>query len=200
MDLLEGLAHQPVLSHPKQTKAIAAARFKHDRVDAERLVLLLRGDLLSPPRAVPFQSALRPERAEQPAHRPPPPTEQGGQPGKSTYEGEPVPAIEESALDHNVSRAQYSRSSPQSPPLGRGPLDPEEQVVVIAVPPAPAEHRADVPVDGFHPKGTFSWQEARIPSRWRVRSFPSFRKAGSRCQRRARSQLSRKRRAAPSEV
>jgi transposase len=37
VDLLEGLGHQPVLSHPKQTKAIAAARLKNDRVDAERL-------------------------------------------------------------------------------------------------------------------------------------------------------------------
>ncbi len=46
VDLLERLGHQPVLSHPKQTKAIAAARLKNDRVDAERLVLLLRGDLL----------------------------------------------------------------------------------------------------------------------------------------------------------
>src|SRR4030095_14632395 len=33
-------------SNPKQTKAIAAARLKNDRVDAERLALLLRGDLL----------------------------------------------------------------------------------------------------------------------------------------------------------
>ena len=46
VDLLEGLGHRPVLSHPKQTKAIAAARLKNDRVDAERLLLLLRGDLL----------------------------------------------------------------------------------------------------------------------------------------------------------
>lgn len=46
VDLLERLGHQPVLSHPKQTKAIAAARLKNDRVDAERLVLLLRGELL----------------------------------------------------------------------------------------------------------------------------------------------------------
>jgi transposase len=46
VDLLEGLGHQPILSHPKQTKAIAAARLKNDRVDAERLALLLRGDLL----------------------------------------------------------------------------------------------------------------------------------------------------------
>jgi transposase len=54
VDLLEDLGHRPVLSHPKQTKAIAAARLKNDRVDAERLLLLLRGDLLSrvwiPPR------------------------------------------------------------------------------------------------------------------------------------------------------
>jgi len=46
VDLLEQLGHRPVLSHPKQTKAIAAARLKNDRVDAERLALLLRGDLL----------------------------------------------------------------------------------------------------------------------------------------------------------
>jgi transposase len=46
VDLLEQLGHRPVLSHPKQTKAIAAARLKNDRVDAERLGLLLRGDLL----------------------------------------------------------------------------------------------------------------------------------------------------------
>jgi transposase len=46
VDLLEQLGHRPVLSHPKQTKAIAAARLKNDRVDAQRLALLLRGDLL----------------------------------------------------------------------------------------------------------------------------------------------------------
>ena len=46
VDLLEQLGHQPVLSNPKQTKAIAAARLKNDRVDAERLAVLLRGDLL----------------------------------------------------------------------------------------------------------------------------------------------------------
>lgn len=46
VDLLEELGHRPVLSHPKQTKAIAAARLKNDRVDADRLALLLRGDLL----------------------------------------------------------------------------------------------------------------------------------------------------------
>jgi transposase len=56
VDLLEQLGHQPVLSHPKQTRAIAAVRLKNDRVDAERLVQLLRGDLLLtvwiPPTAV----------------------------------------------------------------------------------------------------------------------------------------------------
>lgn len=46
VDLLERLGHQPVLSNPKQTKAIAAARLKNDRVDAHRLALLLRADLL----------------------------------------------------------------------------------------------------------------------------------------------------------
>lgn len=46
VDLLEQMGHQPILSHPKQTKAIAAARLKNDRVDAERLALLLRSDLL----------------------------------------------------------------------------------------------------------------------------------------------------------
>lgn len=35
VDLLEGPGHQPVLSHPKQTKAIASARLKNDRVDAD---------------------------------------------------------------------------------------------------------------------------------------------------------------------
>src|SRR5437867_2750002 len=56
VDLLERLGHDPILSHPKQTKAIAAARLKNDRVDAERLALLLRGDLLPtvwiPPREI----------------------------------------------------------------------------------------------------------------------------------------------------
>lgn len=46
VDVLDQLGHHPVLSHPKQTKAIAAARLKNDRVDAERLALLVRGDLL----------------------------------------------------------------------------------------------------------------------------------------------------------
>jgi transposase len=46
VNLLESQGHRPVLSHPKQTRAIAAARPKNDRVDAERLLLLLRGDLL----------------------------------------------------------------------------------------------------------------------------------------------------------
>lgn len=46
VDLLERLDHRPVLSHPKQTKAIAAAKLKNDRVDAARLAMLLRADLL----------------------------------------------------------------------------------------------------------------------------------------------------------
>jgi transposase len=46
VDLLERLGHRPVLSHPKETKAIASARSTNDKVDAQRLALLLRGDLL----------------------------------------------------------------------------------------------------------------------------------------------------------
>ncbi|MBI1744548.1 transposase [Candidatus Acetothermia bacterium] len=46
VDLLEQLGHQPVLSHPKETKAIASARLKNDRVDADRLARLLKADLL----------------------------------------------------------------------------------------------------------------------------------------------------------
>jgi transposase len=46
LDLVERVGHHAVLSNPKQPKAIAAARLKNDRVDAERLALLLRGDLL----------------------------------------------------------------------------------------------------------------------------------------------------------
>ncbi len=34
VDLVERLGHHAVLSNPKQTKAIAAARLKNDRVDA----------------------------------------------------------------------------------------------------------------------------------------------------------------------
>jgi transposase len=60
VDLLQQLGHQPVLSNPKQTRAIAAARLKNDRVDAERLALLLRGDLL-PTVWIP-PAALREER------------------------------------------------------------------------------------------------------------------------------------------
>jgi transposase len=46
VDLLQRTGHEPVLSNPKQTKAIATAKLKNDRVDAQRLALLLRGDLL----------------------------------------------------------------------------------------------------------------------------------------------------------
>jgi hypothetical protein len=37
VDLVERLGHHAVLSNPKQTKAIAAARLKNDRVDAEQI-------------------------------------------------------------------------------------------------------------------------------------------------------------------
>jgi len=46
VDLLESLGHDVSLSHPKQTRAIAAARLKNDRVDAQRLAVLLRANLL----------------------------------------------------------------------------------------------------------------------------------------------------------
>jgi hypothetical protein len=46
VDLLERLGHRPVPSHPKETKAIASARLKNDKVDAQRLAVLLRGELL----------------------------------------------------------------------------------------------------------------------------------------------------------
>jgi len=46
VDLVQASGHEVLLSHPKQTKAIAHARLKNDRVDAERLAYLLRADLL----------------------------------------------------------------------------------------------------------------------------------------------------------
>jgi transposase len=46
VDILEDLGHEVFLSHPKQTKAIASARVKNDRVDAKTLAYLLQADLL----------------------------------------------------------------------------------------------------------------------------------------------------------
>jgi len=46
VDQAEAAGYPVVLSHPKQTKAIAAARLKTDRVDAAMLARLLRADLL----------------------------------------------------------------------------------------------------------------------------------------------------------
>jgi len=40
------LGHEVYLSHPKQTKAIASARLKSDKVDALMLARLLKADLL----------------------------------------------------------------------------------------------------------------------------------------------------------
>ena len=37
VDLVESQGHQVVMSNPKETKAIAHARLKNDRVDAEKL-------------------------------------------------------------------------------------------------------------------------------------------------------------------
>ncbi|MFQ5873857.1 MAG: transposase, partial [Dehalococcoidia bacterium] len=46
VDLLQRLGHEVVLTNPKQTKAIASARLKNDRVDACMLATLAKGDLL----------------------------------------------------------------------------------------------------------------------------------------------------------
>ncbi len=46
VELLEGLQLQPHLVHPARCKAIASARLKNDKVDAETLAQLLRADLL----------------------------------------------------------------------------------------------------------------------------------------------------------
>jgi transposase len=45
-DLLEAEGIELHLAHPRQTKAIAAARVKSDAVDARTLAHLLRADLL----------------------------------------------------------------------------------------------------------------------------------------------------------
>lgn len=46
VDLAQKTGHEVFLSHPKQTKAIASARLKSDRVDALMLAKLLKADLL----------------------------------------------------------------------------------------------------------------------------------------------------------
>jgi transposase len=46
VDLVESQGHQVVMSNPKETKAIAHARLKNDRVDAEKLAILLRSGFL----------------------------------------------------------------------------------------------------------------------------------------------------------
>lgn len=46
VDQARALGHAVYLSHPKQTKAIAAARLKSDKVDAAMLARLLKADLL----------------------------------------------------------------------------------------------------------------------------------------------------------
>jgi transposase len=45
-DLAQKTGHEVFLSHPKQTKAIASARLKSDKVDALMLAKLLKADLL----------------------------------------------------------------------------------------------------------------------------------------------------------
>lgn len=46
VDLAQKTGHEVFLSHPKQTKAIASARLKSDKVDALMLAKLLKADLL----------------------------------------------------------------------------------------------------------------------------------------------------------
>jgi transposase len=46
VDLAQRSGHEVVMSHPKQTKAIASARLKSDKVDALMLAKLLKADLL----------------------------------------------------------------------------------------------------------------------------------------------------------
>ena len=46
VDLAQKSGHEVFLSHPKQTKAIASARLKSDKVDALMLAKLLKADLL----------------------------------------------------------------------------------------------------------------------------------------------------------
>ncbi len=46
MEKVRELGHEVFLSHPKQTKAIASARLKSDKVDALMLARLLKADLL----------------------------------------------------------------------------------------------------------------------------------------------------------
>jgi transposase len=46
VELAQKTGHEVFLSHPKQTKAIASARLKSDKVDALMLAKLLRADLL----------------------------------------------------------------------------------------------------------------------------------------------------------
>jgi len=45
-ELLEPVVEEVVLSHPKKAKAIASARIKTDKLDAQTLAHLLRTDLL----------------------------------------------------------------------------------------------------------------------------------------------------------
>jgi transposase len=46
VDLAQKSGHEVIMSHPKQTKAIASARLKSDKVDALMLAKLLKSDLL----------------------------------------------------------------------------------------------------------------------------------------------------------
>jgi transposase len=45
-ELLEGKGYEVKLAHPKETRIIARAKVKTDKVDSERLAHLLRSNLL----------------------------------------------------------------------------------------------------------------------------------------------------------
>jgi transposase len=64
VDLAQRPGHEVFLSHPKQTKAIASARLKSDKVDALMLAKLLKADVLptrvdtSSPTQAPYHGSL----------------------------------------------------------------------------------------------------------------------------------------------
>ncbi len=78
-------------------------------------------------------------------------------------------------------------------------MDLEEQVLVIAVPPAASQHRPDVAVDRLDlPEGDRLVAVADDAVQVAGEQVAELLEAGRRCQRRAWSQWVRKRRAAPS--
>jgi transposase len=72
-DVLEEGADKVVLAHPKRVKAIAAARIKTDKIDANILAHLARVDLLptayAPPVEIPLSRRLSGREADRPKSR-----------------------------------------------------------------------------------------------------------------------------------